>query len=222
MQQTFPKSGLRAEIAEAERRHGLKRLFDIVGAGALIILLMPLMLAVGLAIMLLDGAPVFFGHVRIGRNGRPFRCWKFRTMVRDADERLVELLATDPEADAEWRECRKLREDPRIIPGVGALLRKTSLDELPQLFNVLKGEMSLVGPRPVTEEELEYYGAVRFHYLSMRPGMTGPWQVGDRSDGDYVGRVRQDREYVESWSLGGDAAILWRTLAVPFRRDGAY
>lgn len=222
MQQNFFNDSMRAEISRAERRYSQKRIFDIAVTLALIAILMPLMIVIVLAIVIADGTPVFFGHERIGRNGRSFLCFKFRTMRRDADSQLEHLLATDADALEEWTLYRKLRSDPRILPGIGGFLRQTSLDELPQLFNVLRGEMSLVGPRPVTSEELELYGSAQAHYLSMRPGLTGAWQIGDRSDGDFVNRVDQDRAYVEGWTFQGDLAILLRTLVVPFSRRGAY
>ena len=200
----------------------LKRCFDIVASLALILMLLPVFLVVAGMIMMRDGNPILFGHLRVGRHGKLFRCWKFRSMVRDANVQLKRLLATNPAARAEWEETQKLKDDPRIIPGIGHFLRRSSLDELPQLFNVLLGEMSMVGPRPVVTEELERYGSFRVHYMSVRPGLTGPWQIGDRSDGDYEDRVRKDVFYVENWSFGEDVRIIVKTAAVPFNTDGAY
>lgn len=200
----------------------LKRMLDIVASCVLIVLFLPLMAVVAMAIMVQDGRPVFFGHRRVGRGGKSFSCWKFRTMVRDADEQLERLLASDAGLRQEWEETRKLKDDPRIIPGIGHFLRSTSMDELPQLFNVLIGEMSMVGPRPVVLEELDLYGASRAHYISVRPGLTGPWQIGDRNDDDYDQRVRKDVSYVENWTLGGDLRIILSTVRVPFERRGAY
>ncbi len=202
-----------------------KRLFDIVGSAVLIVAFMPLMIIVGSLVAARVGPRVIFAHEREGRDGKKFLCLKFRTMHLDADRRLSEILATDPAAAAEWQEKRKLKNDPRILPGVGNFLRKSSLDELPQLFNVLVGEMSLVGPRPVVEQEIaEHYGDKAALYYSMRPGMTGPWQCGDRSNGSYVERVRQDAEYVTSWTIVGDIAIIAKTAVkvLNVRSSGAY
>ena len=200
----------------------LKRAFDILASSTLIVLFLPLMAVVAMAIMVQDGRPIFFGHRRIGRAGKPFNCWKFRTMARDADVQLKLLLASDPKARKEWEETRKLKNDPRIIPGIGHFLRRSSMDELPQLFNVLLGEMSMVGPRPVILDELDLYGSARAHYISVRPGLTGPWQIGDRNDEDYGERVRKDVSYVENWTFGGDVQIILRTARVPFESRGAY
>jgi len=200
----------------------LKRIFDMLVSAMLLVFLLPVMTVIGLAILIQDGRPVFYGHRRIGRGGTPFTCWKFRTMARDADARLATLLAEDPEALREWETNRKLKHDPRIIPGIGHLLRKSSLDELPQFFNVLLGDMSLVGPRPVVSDELEKYGMARAHYISVRPGVTGLWQIGERSDSDYADRVSKDVEYIENWSFGTDVRIVLKTATVPFRQSGAY
>lgn len=143
-------------------------------------------------------------------------------MVRDGDAILARLLAEDPEARAEWAETRKLRNDPRIIPGIGTFLRATSLDELPQIFNVLRGEMSVVGPRPVTEGELEHYGEGLSHYLALRPGLTGPWQVSGRSDTGFPERVRLDIGYARSNSMLKDLGIIFSTPSAVIGRRGAY
>ena len=147
----------------------------------LLLFLAPLLALVALRIRLADGGGVIFAHTRVGRHGRLFPCYKFRTMVANSAEVLAELLARDPAARAEWARDRKLRRDPRITP-IGRFLRKTSLDELPQLFNVVRGEMSLVGPRPVVPDELELYGEARIYYLQVRPGLTGLWQISGRND----------------------------------------
>lgn len=178
------------------------------------------MLVILLMIWRVDGAPLFFGHYRVGKNGKLFRCLKFRSMRRDADAVLQKILAEDASARAEWNKDQKLVNDPRITP-VGRFLRKTSLDELPQLFNVLRGEMSLVGPRPITLSELERYGNSRWHYVKVRPGMTGLWQVSGRNNTTYAERVDFDREYVETRSWIGDFVILVKTLRVVVQRDGA-
>ncbi|MEL6562802.1 MAG: sugar transferase [Pseudomonadota bacterium] len=195
-----------------------KRLFDIF----LSILLLPILLPI-IAILYIvvrsDGGPGFFGHSRVGRNGRMFKCWKVRTMVVDAQERLDALLASDAQARAEWDRDRKLRNDPRVTR-VGNFLRKSSLDELPQIFNVLKGEMSLVGPRPITEAELERYGAQQAVYLAMRPGVTGLWQVSGRNEVTYNERVSMDSTYYNSVSLGTDLRILAKTADAVLSKTG--
>ncbi|MEL6387924.1 MAG: sugar transferase [Pseudomonadota bacterium] len=201
-----------------------KRLFDIVFAGAMLAAFLPIFLIISAAIMMIDGGNPFFAHTRVGRGGKLFRCLKFRTMVRDADKELTKLLVASPEAAREWKACRKLRDDPRILPVIGSLLRKSSLDELPQALNVLRGEMSIVGPRPVVAEELERYGAFERYYLSVRPGLTGPWQVGNRSDESYDNRVRQDVDYVVNRSMSLDLRIVLRTARIFLsgRAPGAY
>lgn len=180
----------------------------------------PLMLVVSALLLLADGWPLFYGHYRVGQDGRLFRCLKFRTMRRDSDRLLRELLARDATAREEWARDQKLRRDPRVT-SIGHFLRKTSLDELPQLWNVVRGEMRLVGPRPVTVPELNRYGRVRWHYLSVPPGITGLWQVSGRNDTTYDERVALDREYVESRSLWLDASILLKTIRVVLLREGA-
>ncbi|WP_118137361.1 sugar transferase [Oceanicella sp. SM1341] len=199
-----------------------KRFFDVLFSLGLIGLALPVFLIVPLMILLTDRAPVLFRHERVGRDGRPFACLKFRTMRREADEILARHLAEHPEALAEWLETRKLRDDPRILGAVGRFLRRTSLDELPQVFNVLRGEMSVVGPRPVVREELIRYGVHAPLYLSVRPGLTGPWQVGGRSDTSYEQRVSLDADYVRSWSFAGDIRIVLRTARMMLSGRGAY
>jgi undecaprenyl-phosphate galactose phosphotransferase len=197
-----------------------KRAFDVAASIALIVLFGPLLLLIALAVRC-DGGPALFGHRRIGAAGTSFRCWKFRSMVLDSETVLARTLATDPMARAEWDKDFKLRKDPRVTP-LGAFLRKSSLDELPQLFNVLKGEMSLVGPRPIVAAEVERYGQAMEEYRACKPGITGLWQVSGRNDVDYAERVELDRRYAWNWSLKGDLMILFRTLGVVVRRSGAY
>jgi len=198
----------------------MKRVFDIVGSAVLLIVLAPVF-AVLWFLVRKTGKQVIFGHERIGKNGKPFKCYKFRSMVMNANEVLEELLRNDPEAREEWHREFKLKNDPRITQ-VGHFLRKTSLDELPQLWNVLKGDMSLVGPRPVISEEIERYGEKSQHYLQAKPGMTGLWQVSGRNDIDYDSRVYLDTWYVKNWSLWSDIVILLRTVRVVLGRNGAY
>lgn len=198
----------------------LKRVFDMVAGGCLLVMLLPVFAF--LAVMIArDGGAAFYGHTRIGQNGKKFKCLKFRSMVLDADNVLSALLERDPAARVEWERDFKLKNDVRITP-IGRLLRKTSLDELPQLWNVLRGDMSLVGPRPVVEKEIQRYGDDAAYYLLAKPGMTGLWQVSGRNDTDYARRVFLDAWYVRNWSLWGDIAILFKTIGVVLHRDGAY
>ncbi|MDB5444854.1 MAG: sugar transferase, partial [Phenylobacterium sp.] len=164
---------------------------------------------------------IFFGHSRIGYEGRSFRCWKFRTMVVDAEARLSALLARDPEARDEWDADHKLRRDPRVTP-LGLFLRVTSVDELPQLFNVLTGEMSLVGPRPIVPAEVARYGRRFAHYCSVRPGITGLWQVSGRNDVGYRSRVAMDTVFAKTATLSLYLWILAVTVPAVLRRDGSY
>ena len=198
----------------------LKRVFDLFAALVLLVLGALPLLYIALRIRR-DGGPAIFAHQRVGQSGKVFPCFKFRTMQVDAEERLRELLANDPAARAEWEREFKLRNDPRITP-IGHFLRRTSLDELPQLFNVIRGEMSLVGPRPVIRAELVRYGDDVDYFLMVRPGMTGLWQVSGRNDTGYDTRVYLDTWYVKNWSLWYDIAILFKTIRVVLNREGAY
>lgn len=197
----------------------MKLVLDQVGAAILLFLLAPLFIVL-ISLVRMDGGPAFFRHTRIGAGGRRFGCIKFRTMVTDADVVLREFLARDPNASREWRETQKLRADPRVTP-IGRFLRQTSLDELPQLINVLRGEMSLVGPRPIVEAEITRYGDYIVDYYNVRPGITGLWQVSGRSDISYQQRVRLDRWYARNWTLWHDVAILAKTIPAVLRRSGA-
>jgi Undecaprenyl-phosphate galactose phosphotransferase WbaP len=197
-----------------------KRVFDTAAAMVLLVLLSPIMLLIALLIRR-DGGPAIFAHSRVGKRGRIFNCFKFRTMVVDAEQQLEQLLQQSPELRQEWEDERKLRHDPRIS-SIGRFLRRTSLDELPQLLNVIRGEMSLVGPRPVVKPELQRYGDQMGYYLMVRPGMTGLWQVSGRNDLDYDSRVYLDTWYVKNWSLWYDLIILLKTVRVVCQRQGAY
>jgi len=197
-----------------------KRAFDLIGALSIIIMLMPALLVL-IFMVARDGGNPIYGHERVGLNGRKFKCLKFRSMVVNSKEVLEEVLRTDPVARAEWDKDFKLKNDPRITR-IGHFIRKTSLDELPQLWNVVRGEMSLVGPRPVIEDELERYAGDVDYYFMAKPGMTGLWQVSGRNDVDYETRVYFDSWYVKNWSLWNDIAILFKTIGVVLRRDGAY
>jgi exopolysaccharide production protein ExoY len=185
----------------------LRRSFEIVVCLLALVFLAPLMLLVVLAICIDNPGPVLFGHQRLGYGGRTFRCWKFRSMTVNAEERLRTLLATDPVARAEWERDHKLRNDPRITR-LGAFLRRSSLDELPQLFNVLMGTMSLVGPRPIVIDEVKNYGRYFADYCRVQPGITGLWQVSGRNDVSYRRRVALDVAYVRAKSVKLDILIL--------------
>lgn len=165
--------------------------------------------------------PVVFAHKRLGRNGKHFPCYKFRSMVQNSQEVLEAYLYSNPEAQKEWNENFKLKNDPRITK-VGAFLRKTSLDELPQLWNVLVGDMSLVGPRPIIDAEVEKYGIYIDDFYMVRPGITGLWQVSGRSDTTYEERVQMDSWYVRNWSVWLDLIYLLRTVSIVLLRKGAY
>lgn len=198
----------------------LKSVFDLTAAGLLVVLFAPLLF--GLAVLVrADGGPAFYRHRRIGAGGRVFECIKFRSMVVDADHVLRKILATDPDAAAEWAETQKLRHDPRITP-IGRFLRRSSLDELPQLFNVLRGEMSLVGPRPIVTSEIARYAEDIEYYYAAKPGLTGLWQVSGRNDTSYARRVRLDVWYVRNWTLWHDIAILFKTIPAVFLHRGAH
>ncbi len=198
----------------------IKTAFDRFGAAMALLALSPVFLVL-MYLVKRDGGPAFYGQTRIGRSGHTFKCWKFRSMIVNAEAILKDLLASDPEARAEFERDFKLKNDPRITK-VGHFLRKTSLDELPQLWNVLMGEMSLVGPRPVTAQETINYGVALNDYLSVRPGMTGLWQISGRNDVTYAERVQLDSDYVNNWSFMGDIAIMFKTVFVMVNRSGAY
>ncbi|MCJ7997686.1 sugar transferase [Rhizobium cremeum] len=202
-----------ASAARSVRSRGGKRVFDLFFAVFSIVFLLPALILIGLALLVIDGRPIIFRHKRVGRNGKTFDCLKFRTMRKDAEKALQDLLASNPARLREWNETQKLKSDPRVH-WLGKYLRITSLDELPQLFNVLRGEMSIVGPRPVIAEELERYGSQVHCYLAMSPGITGLWQVSRREDTSYEERVRFDVDYYHSVSLSRDVGIILRTVGV--------
>ncbi|MDR6758022.1 exopolysaccharide production protein ExoY [Mycoplana sp. BE70] len=198
-----------------------KRGFDILAASMALVFLSPIFLLISLLVKMSDGGAVFYGHRRVGHNGRSFRCLKFRTMRVDGDRILQQHLKANPDAYEEWRTTRKLKDDPRVTV-VGTVLRKLSLDELPQLFNILRGEMSIVGPRPVVEDELELYEAAAAYYLQTRPGLTGLWQVSGRNDVSYAARIAFDSQYVRTWSLTNDVIIVARTIPAVCLSRGSY
>jgi Undecaprenyl-phosphate galactose phosphotransferase WbaP len=199
----------------------IKRLMDlfIVGLGGLVIL--PFLLIIAFLVKLSSKGPVLYGHSRLGLDGKPFKALKFRSMVADADKKLESLLASDPKLREEWETSQKLKNDPRVTT-IGRFLRRTSFDEFPQLLNILKGEMSLMGPRPVTEDEIEKYGENYWRVFSVKPGLTGLWQVSGRSDTDYAERVSYDTYYLQSWSVWLDLWILYRTPGAILKGKGAY
>jgi lipopolysaccharide/colanic/teichoic acid biosynthesis glycosyltransferase len=206
---------------------GRVRVFDgeyVIHATLAIVILLfliPVVVVIAMAVWMQDGGPVIFAHRRLGRDGKTFSCYKFRSMRVDAEARLAEVLAADPAARAEWARDHKLRNDPRVTP-LGDVLRRSSLDELPQLFNVLKGEMSLVGPRPIVEEERVRYGRRFRYYCAVRPGLTGLWQVSGRNDVSYRTRVAMDACYAQRKCFALDLYILLITIPSVLRARGCY
>ena len=198
-----------------------KSVFDRLAAFAALVLIAPVMGVIAILILMRRDGPVFFSHARVGRGGRLFRCHKFRTMIPNGASLFDHILAIDPIASEDWMVHRKVYRDPRVSR-FGAFLRSSSLDELPQLWNVLCGDMSMVGPRPITEEELSQYGDNARDYLSVRPGITGAWQISGRSDCSYAERVALDVDYVRNLSFARDMTILLRTFDVVLRRHGAH
>ncbi len=199
----------------------IKRLIDI----SLILLFSPILVPVFLILIVLtfitSPGPVFYGHKRIGKNDKEFKCWKFRSMCIDADKKLEEILANNPQMREEWEKERKFQNDPRVTK-FGKFLRKTSLDELPQLLNILAGQMSFVGPRPVTRPELSKYGEYKDYILSVTPGLSGMWQTSGRSDTEYEERIALDTYYIQNWSIWLDIWILIKTVWVVLKGSGAY
>lgn len=200
----------------------LKRIFDIGFSLLILIFSMPLLIVVALCIRMTSKGKILYKQERVGRGGKTFRCIKFRTMYPDAEHRLKDILAKDPLKRKEWEATFKLKQDPRITP-VGKFLRKTSLDELPQFWNVLKGDLSVVGPRPVVHEEIvKHYGHKAAKILSIRPGITGVWQVSGRNDVCYKTRIELDEKYVEGHSLLLDLKLVLKTIPSMISSRGAY
>ena len=199
----------------------IKRFTDLllVITGGIVIL--PFLLLVALLIKITSPGPVLYVHKRLGKNGKPFYVYKFRSMVIDAEKRLQQLLATDPQKKQEWEENHKLKDDPRVT-AIGKFLRRTSIDEFPQLINIVKGEMSLVGPRPITETEVAKYGEDFRRIFSAKPGLTGLWQISGRSEKDYATRVSYDTYYLQSWSVWLDIWIIFKTFGAVIHGRGAY
>jgi lipopolysaccharide/colanic/teichoic acid biosynthesis glycosyltransferase len=198
---------------------GAQRVMDCI----ICLLAAPFAIAMGLVIALLiklDGGPAFYSQRRIGLGGQAFNCLKFRSMILDADERLQDVLALNPLARAEWDNYQKLARDPRITP-IGKLIRATSLDELPQLINVWRGEMSIVGPRPIMTDQIGLYGEYFDDYCALRPGITGLWQIAGRNNCTFAERVRLDMEYARTWSLLRDVQIIILTIPAVLAGKGA-
>ncbi|MRR14385.1 undecaprenyl-phosphate galactose phosphotransferase WbaP, partial [archaeon] len=199
----------------------MKRMFDLICSIICLIVLSPIFALLAVLVIIDSRGPVFFGHTRVGRDGKEFICYKFRTMVTNAQQYLEDILKNDSEAKSQWEKDYKLKDDPRITR-VGRILRKTSLDELPQIWNVVKGEMSLIGPRPIVADEIERYGQKSKYFFKVTPGITGLWQVSGRNDIDYDERVLLDEYYAKNWSLWLDIEILLRTIGAVLRKSGAY
>uniref|UniRef100_UPI00310197DD sugar transferase n=1 Tax=Neorhizobium sp. EC2-8 TaxID=3129230 RepID=UPI00310197DD len=199
----------------------LKRALDTAMSLVGLAVLMPMIVMLIALLYFVQGRPIFVGHRRIGRNGVKFPCLKFRTMIPNAEEALLRHLAANPSERAEWAATRKLKNDPRITP-LGALLRKSSVDEIPQLINVVLGHMSIVGPRPIVSSEAEFYGRYFLDYIRVRPGLTGLWQISGRNDISYNARVELDMRYVREQSTWGDIVIMAKTVPAVLRAHGSY
>lgn len=214
---SFPQS-----IEFPIKHNAIKRLFDISFSLFVLILTAPLMAFIALAIRFSSKGKIVYAHTRIGRGGKPFQCYKFRTMYPDADLRLKDILNHCPLMKIEWDETHKLKNDPRVTP-IGKFLRRTSLDEFPQFWNVLKGDLSVVGPRPVVEYEItKHFGSKAYKILSIRPGLTGLWQVSGRSDLSYSTRIKLDEQYVDSHSFLLDLKLIIKTVHTLCFSKGAY
>lgn len=233
-QQTFEEvkneERLKANLMSSDREKNafvevtnkcVKRSIDVVGGIFGIILLIPITLFVAVVNLInKENGPIFYAQKRVGKNGKIFKMYKFRTMVVNADEKLKQILATDEEKRKEWEENRKLKDDPRITK-IGSFLRKTSLDEFPQFVNVLFGTLSLVGPRAVVEDELEKFGVYKYDVLSVKPGITGYWAANGRSDTSYEERVYMETKYARNWSVWMDIKILFKTVISVIKKEGA-
>jgi lipopolysaccharide/colanic/teichoic acid biosynthesis glycosyltransferase len=226
---SYTESGRR--VVRSQRANGVpseyfryrvvKRIFDVILVLISVPVLLPVIGLVSALVMLSSPGPIFYSHRRIRKGGAFFSMWKFRTMCVNSAEVMEEYLARHPEARKEWNTAHKLRDDPRIT-AIGSFLRRYSLDELPQLWNVLTGQMSLVGPRPIVAAEVEKYGDCFDCYCRVKPGLTGLWQISGRSTLSYEKRVALDCQYVEHWSLGGDIRILSKTYSSVVNQDGAF
>jgi exopolysaccharide production protein ExoY len=230
----FSMSSVRQEIYQINSKRGalfdsirakhmpVKRIFDILFSVAVMVMGFPVFFLLALAVRLSSPGNIIYGHKRVGRSGKLFYCYKFRTMYSNSDKRLEEILSSDPALQKEWDETHKLKNDPRITP-IGSFLRKTSLDELPQFLNVLKGDLSVVGPRAMVEEEIEKFIKQKAKkILSIRPGLTGIWQTSGRSDTSYKRRILLDEYYVDNHNLFMDCKLIAKTVPVMLFSKGAY
>lgn len=217
-------------LAIAVRHAPLKRLFDIAFSLFFLIVFSPVFIAVALLVFAASPGPIFYRSIRLGRGGKVIFCWKFRSMYRDADDRLESLLASDPTVRAEWEQFQKLKNDPRVT-WIGRILRKTSLDEWPQFYNILKGDLSIVGPRPpvligppeyFAQEIRKWYGESTGKILSVRPGLTGIWQISGRSEISFEERVRLEEMYAETRSFSKDLLLILKTIPAVIFSKGAY
>ena len=218
---TAPNQTVRGKPSAASHSEIGVRALDLTVALSILIFTLPLLIVIAVLVRMQDGGRSLFAHERIGQNGRMFKCLKFRSMVLDADRRLSQLLESDPCARAEWDRDHKLKNDPRITR-VGAFLRRSSLDELPQLLNVLRGDMSIVGPRPIVTAEISRYGRRFQHYCAVKPGITGLWQVSGRNDVAYRRRVAMDTVYARHKSLVWDIKLLLLTVPAVLFASGSY
>lgn len=218
---TLRDDGWRLDSKSGHKSDFAKRALDFSIVLAALVLLCPLIVIMTATLWTLQGRPIFIKHRRVGRGGKGFLCFKFRTMVVDGDEVLARHIEANEDARAEWHATRKLKDDPRVTP-FGQVLRKTSIDELPQLVNILRGEMSLVGPRPIVEAEIMHYGAHIDHYYMVRPGLTGLWQISGRSDVSYNSRVAMDVKYVQTYNVVKDLVIIAKTIPAVLAAKGSY
>ena len=210
----------REHVAKTKPTLSLKRVLDIIIASVAIVFFSPLILVCAVMIRMKDGGPALYSQKRYGLNGNTFKCYKLRSMATDAEAQLIKILATDPIARDEWERTQKLSRDPRITP-IGHFMRKTSVDELPQLWNVIRGDMSVVGPRPIVQSEIARYAEHFERYSSVPPGITGLWQVRGRSNTTYEERVEIDVEYANTRSFWGDISIIFKTIPAVLRSRGA-
>lgn len=213
---------LEIEHHKIEKRHvPLRKLaFDKLFSSLALLATLPLMIIIAIILFATNGGPIFFSHSRMGKDGKAFNCLKFRTMAADSQTQLQNILTFDPIAREEWRTHHKFTRDPRVT-AFGRFLRRTSLDELPQFWNVLRGDMSIVGPRPISADETRAYGEHFVTYITVRPGITGVWQTSGRSNTSFSQRVVMDVDYIKNWSLRRDINLTWQTLGVIVVADGA-
>ncbi len=220
MQEVVVDNAIAQETKDVEKKNNyvhIKRILDIVMSIIGVILLSPVFLIIAIMIKATSRGPVFFAHIRVGKNGKKFKMYKFRTMYENAREMIKNFT---PEQKKEWEENFKLQDDPRITK-IGKFLRKTSLDELPQIFNILRGDLSIVGPRPVVVKELRKYGKDKDKFLSVTPGLTGYWQVNGRSETTYDERIQLELYYVDHMSFWLDVKIFFKTFSTVFKKEGA-